>query len=74
MAAKGPKKRDPAHHYLRWVAGTAASGVMMYLMVFAIERDVSLQPTIILAMLGLITLLLYGPDAIVNIIEAWRGE
>lgn len=74
MASNGPNKRDPVHRYLRWIAGTVASGVLMYLTLLSLQEGVRLQTEVILGLLALITLLLYGADALVAVIEAWRGE
>lgn len=74
MSRKGPQNYGRIHTLLRWVAGTVASGVLMHMMLLSIEQDVRLHTEYILGMLALIVILLYGPEALANIIESWRGE
>ena len=67
------KERDRRiQYYIRWTSGLLASGVLVYLSFLSVRQNYTLETPVILGLLALITILLYGADALEGIIEAWR--
>lgn len=59
---------------VQWLAGIAAVIVLVWMSVLSLEADYVLEWHVLIGMLAVIIILLYGVEALENIIETWRGR
>lgn len=64
---------DAAKRIIRLVVGLAASAMLIYLSFLSVRQGFTLDPAVIVGMLALITLMVYGADAVEDLLDAWRG-
>lgn len=59
---------------VQWLAGITAVLVLVWMSVLSLEADYVLEWHVLIGMLAVIIILLYGVEALENIIETWRGR
>lgn len=65
--------KEEVEYHIRWVAGLLSSGVLVYLSILSIQEGYSLESPVIIGLLTLVVVLMYGADALEDILDSWRG-
>lgn len=65
----GPESRK----VISWVLGMALSVVLAGMFFLTLDEGFAMSRTVMVGSLVLIVVLMYGPDAVAAIVEAWRG-
>lgn len=59
---------------IRWSAGLAASGMLVYMSFLSMSENYTLTLPVITGMLAVIVLLMYGTSELTSIIDSYHGN